>query len=273
MMLEAYYMIMAPSHTSQRTTWFSADHHLGHLRIPALTQRPFPATPEGVRLMNAEIIRRHNDVVSTEDLTWFLGDFALGKISETLTLAAEFNGTKHLVSGNHDRCFPGYSHRHETTYQEWVPKYEDAGFRQVFHIVPFAVTKINGNRIRLSHFPYKGGGDSRSGPERHPEYRLDDTGQWLLCGHVHGAWRQRGRMINVGVDAWGGYPVSETQIAALIDAGPNDLDPLPWPVIGRCWWCGRHAEIDPAQPESNGLVKDSDTSWICSEGEHCTRTF
>lgn len=41
-------------------------------------------------------------------------------------------------------------------------------------------------------------------------------------------WRQRGRMINVGVDAWVGQPVSEETICELIEAGPRDLLPLPW---------------------------------------------
>jgi calcineurin-like phosphoesterase family protein len=35
-------------------------------------------------------------------------------------------------------------------------------------------------------------------------------------------------MINVGVDAWGGRPVSEEALCELIDAGPGDLAPLPW---------------------------------------------
>ncbi len=34
-------------------------------------------------------------------------------------------------------------------------------------------------------------------------------------------------MINVGLDAWGCSPVEEATVAALIDDGPNDLQPLP----------------------------------------------
>jgi hypothetical protein len=30
------------------------------------------------------------------------------------------------------------------------------------------------------------------------------------------------------VDAWGGSPVSEETIIDLIDAGPQNLAPLPW---------------------------------------------
>jgi calcineurin-like phosphoesterase family protein len=35
-------------------------------------------------------------------------------------------------------------------------------------------------------------------------------------------------MINVGVDAWGGDPVSEAQVVELIEAGPRDLPTVPW---------------------------------------------
>ncbi len=63
--------------------------------------------------------------------------------------------------------------------------------------------------------------------DRYVEQRPVDHGEWLLHGHVHERWRQRGRMINVGVDAWGCRPVNESTLAALIDDGPNDREPLP----------------------------------------------
>ena len=43
-----------------------------------------------------------------------------------------------------------------------------------------------------------------------------------------GAGGQRGRQMNVGVDAWGGRPVAESEIAELVLAGPADLGPLAW---------------------------------------------
>ncbi|MGH9119071.1 MAG: hypothetical protein ACRD0A_14670 [Acidimicrobiales bacterium] len=51
----------------------------------------------------------------------------------------------------------------------------------------------------------------------------EDRGRWLLHGHVHERWLQRGRMINVGVDAWDYRPVAEEQIASVIAAGPSDI--------------------------------------------------
>lgn len=89
--------------------------------------------------------------------------------------------------------------------------------------------------VKTSHFPYAdralAGSEDRHGQviaERVAKWRVTDAGAWLLCGHIHERWRQRGRMINVGVDAWGGSPISEATIVELIEAGPNDLPPLEW---------------------------------------------
>lgn len=55
-----------------------------------------------------------------------------------------------------------------------------------------------------------------------------ETAAGRCAGNVHESWRQRGRMTNVGVDAWAGQPVDEETLCALIDAGPRDLPPQPW---------------------------------------------
>ena len=38
-------------------------------------------------------------------------------------------------------------------------------------------------------------------------------------------------------------------------------------AVKRCWWCGRAAEVDTELPESGGMVRDTETSWICGEAE------
>ena len=208
--------------------FYTSDHHLGHLRIPELAGRPFTADPAGVVEMNTGLIRRHNERVQPGDEVYLLGDFAMGTIAETLPLVRELHGDVLLLAGNHDRCSPCYWKK----WPEWVLKYQEAGFHGVLPMVPPHTSMarlIAGESVQMSHFPYAGSGeDSRTGVERFPGHRPVDRGGWLLNGHVHSKWRQRGRMINVGVDAWGGYPVSETEIAALLNAGPNDLEALPW---------------------------------------------
>jgi len=195
----------------------TSDHHLGHARILRYAARPHG----DVEKMNADLARRWNTVVGARDTVWVLGDWALGRAGEALGCTSWFAGSKVLVPGNHDRCWRG-------TGQGWEgrqERYRRAGFDRIEHDPrPWTVA---GRTVRLSHFPYRGTGDSTP-VERHGGHRLVDDGGWLLHGHVHTVWRLRNRMINVGVDAWGGYPVPLDTLAELIDRGPGDLPALAW---------------------------------------------
>lgn len=79
--------------------------------------------------------------------------------------------------------------------------------------------------VWVSHFPYVGDSPPGGG-DRYDGWRPADDGRWLLHGHVHERWRQRGRMVNVGVDAWGFRPASGAEILSLISAGHADRGPL-----------------------------------------------
>ena len=106
----------------------------------------------------------------------------------------------------------------------WVQRYLDVGGFVELHDGEVECTLAD-RTLRLCHFPYEG---DHGDEDRYPEHRPIDDGRWLLHGHVHEEWRQRGRMINVGVDAWAGQPVSEEQLAELIDAGERNLDRRAW---------------------------------------------
>lgn len=200
-------------------TWFTADTHLGHTRILELgTGRPFGTIEEHDRAY----IDAHNDVVGDEDLTWFLGDYALGDRAAGLAKLSQMRGRKRLVIGNHDACFLA-----DPKGPERIGDYLDAGFEAV---VPFARVRLpaltkNGPKqaVWLSHFPYDG--DSH-GPDRHSGARLRDEGQPLVHGHVHDEWTVRASratgavQVNVGVDRHGFAPVSAEAVAALIAQGP-----------------------------------------------------
>ncbi|HEV3400971.1 MAG TPA: metallophosphoesterase family protein [Acidimicrobiales bacterium] len=194
-------------------TWFTADLHLGHRNIIGYCRRPWP----DVEAMNEALVGRWNDVVAPDDTVWVLGDVALGPIDETLATVGRLAGHKVLVAGNHDRCWAGHGRRS----RRWVDRYTASGFEAVHQ---GAVTlEVADTTLTACHFPYRGDSHDR---ERYVEHRPADRGQWLLHGHVHDRWRQWGRMINVGVDAWNFTPVPETDLAALIAAGPADRPPL-----------------------------------------------
>jgi calcineurin-like phosphoesterase family protein len=190
------------------TVWFTADLHLGHHNIIEYSGRPFANADS----MNRALVEGWNENVDAADDVWVLGDFALGKIADTLPMVAELNGRKILLTGNHDRCWA--RHRGATS---WTERYIEAGFDEVHQ--GSVRLRIGARSVTACHFPYLG--DSHDN-DRFNEHRPPDNGEWLLHGHVHDRWRQRGRMINVGVDAWGYRPVSEGVLNDLVSEGPAD---------------------------------------------------
>lgn len=199
------------------TTWFTSDLHFGHARLLELSAgrgRAFVSVEE----MNETLVDNWNSVVGGEDVVWVLGDFDMHGKDASLALVSRLNGTKVLVSGNHDACWAGMR-------GGWKQRsrYLEAGFAAV---MDFAVTKLpplgpeaSATRVLLSHFPYAG--DSHD-EDRYEQFRLRDEGVPLLHGHVHEAFRERRTAngtwgINVGVDHWDYRPVSAETLARHLD--------------------------------------------------------
>lgn len=181
------------------TIWLTSDLHLGHENIISYTNRPFKDVPH----MNNVLISNWNSVVRPDDTVFVLGDFAMGRIDENLPRAAELNGTKLLVAGNHDRC---WSH-HFKKVDMWRGIYEDAGF--VILPEQVVIPTASGD-VLLCHFPYDG---DHTATDRYVEARPVDEGMTLLHGHNHAHTpnsisKNGTRMVNVGVDAHNYFPVT-----------------------------------------------------------------
>ena len=194
------------------TRFFTADLHLGHRNIIDYCDRPFADVDE----MNAALIDRWNETVGDDDEVIVLGDFAMGRIGETLPLVGLLRGRKVLLAGNHDRCWfghrtgaiiPGDSGFIEAN----TARYLDAGFDEVWQDT--VELEVAGKRVLTCHFPYRG--DSHD-QDRYVAHRPVDKGAWLLHGHVHERWQVRDRMVNVGVDVWDYRPVPEHVLGDLV---------------------------------------------------------
>lgn len=196
--------------------YLSGDMHFGHANIITYSGRPF----DDVEAMNQGLVEAWNETVGCDDEVWVLGDVAMGRLDETLEYVDLLNGRKILLAGNHDRCWAGHGRKAAAANE----RYLDAGFCE---IVQGTIELDIGVRhlVLADHFPYVG--DSRA-QERYQEWRPADRGRWLMHGHVHELWRQRGRMINVGVDAWAGCPVSFDSVAELVRRGSRNLERLEW---------------------------------------------
>ena len=127
------------------TTWFTSDLHVGHANIIKYCGRPFA----DVDHMDAELARRWRERVMPDDVVWVLGDVAMGTIADSLALVASLPGEKHLVAGNHDRCWEG-NRKHE----RWVERYHDAGFVDI--VTRVEIDLGGGVVLPACHFPYRG---------------------------------------------------------------------------------------------------------------------
>lgn len=190
--------------------WFTADMHFGHENIIRYCGRPFASAAE----MNAAIIDNWNRVVDARDDVYVLGDVALGRLSETLPLVRRLAGRKILIPGNHDPCW----HGHRRGVEAACRKFLSCGFDQI--IQDRTSLEMAGRTVLACHFPYRG--DRHD--ERYAPHRPMDEGLWILHGHIHEKWAQKGRMVNVGVDCAGFTPLSEEYLESVIAAGPRDLD-------------------------------------------------
>lgn len=181
------------------TIFFTSDQHFFHDNIRGYCSRPFSSTEE----MNEEMIKRYNEVVGVNDTVYHLGDFSLRHGTIPFILS-RLNGIKHLVSGNHDQTHPVRS-----KHKKMILQYIDYGFTSVQEKLEL---KIGDKTFLLQHLPFLKEGED----QRFPDWRPKNNGQWLLCGHVHEKWLFQNRMINVGVDQWNFYPVSDAKILDLV---------------------------------------------------------
>lgn len=183
--------------------WFTSDTHFSHENIIRYCNRPFANVAE----MNEAMVKNWNARVKPDDVIYHLGDVALGKIADSLAIIRRLNGHKHLIPGNHDRCWP----YHQKVRPTDVRIYQDVGF--TIHAPQLYVY-----RVLLCHLPATG--DSRE-EERYAEHRpLTRGGFPIVHGHVHDRWKVNNELdvpqVNVGVDVWDFRPVHLDEVRAIV---------------------------------------------------------
>ncbi len=187
----------------------TSDLHFYHENIIKYCNRPFNNADE----MNATLIKNWNSVVSPDDITWILGDFALikgedhnEKVAKLNNLAAMLNGSKVLILGNHDYFTDS--------------EYCNAGFRYVHG---FEEVGINHHWFTMCHYQMTSWNNSHKGSMH-------------LFGHEH--WRQQyepkhsiyaemkwsERKFNVCVDANKFKPVNINDIIRILEKRPTNFE-------------------------------------------------
>jgi calcineurin-like phosphoesterase family protein len=200
--------------------WFTSDLHLGHGNVIGFCDRP----ARDATHMNSLILDALNDAAGPDDELWVIGDMAMGDLDRTLASTRRLTaGRLILVAGNHDRVHPYAAGEGTPKQARWLEQYRSASRIDQIHTNGTVLTLAGGLVVDVNHFP-------RTNPNDEPRRRADgtivadkfarwrpvDTGRPLLCGHVHEKWLQRGNMLNVGIDANGGRPISEDDAVALL---------------------------------------------------------
>lgn len=204
--------------------WLTSDTHYFHKNVIRMCNRPFTNLHE----MHEHMIQEWNKRIrKSNEKVYVLGDFAFSGWTLTKKILDRLNGHKILIWGNHDLA---------------AHKMLAAGFQEVHENICIEIG--NKKKIFLSHFPFHPmvsydrpmPTPENLNPEpiiqypahwkrvdtRYMHKRIVDDGKmWLIHGHVHGAWKQNDRQINVGVDVWDFKPVPHEKILQMIEAGPK----------------------------------------------------
>jgi len=175
--------------------FFTSDLHFWHKNVIQFCNRPWSTVEE----MNAGLIEIWNQTVTQNDDVFIIGDMFFCGTAKLKEIMSQLNGNKYLIQGNHDWGVVKI-HRAEEFGFKWVQRNQ--------HCI-----RIGHEDVYLCHFPYD---EDHTAEVRYKEMRPVDIGNWLLHGHVHCAWKVRGRQINVGVDVWDWRPVSEVEIQKII---------------------------------------------------------
>ena len=162
--------------------FFTADEHYGHENIIKFCNRPFKSVEE----MDADIIERHNDVVSSNDIVVHVGDFTLSKKNIAIEYLKKLKGNHTFLRGSHDR---------------WLPKSAPYLWQE----------KIDGQIIVACHYAM------RVWPKSH-------YNSWQIYGHSHGKLEPQGKQWDVGVDINNFYPVSFDQLVEIMKARPDNFN-------------------------------------------------
>lgn len=179
--------------------YFTADPHLTDTRILRICHRPLDADEQFVKNVNA--------LLSPGDTLYILGDL--------------FSSTDKPTGFNNGQAFSdeGYDIperleifrklRRDIKVNMVLGNHDDESFFRYFQSVFRFETISPYMNIRI--------GDHDAWMAHDPSFSIIFPEKPLLCGHVHSLFRVCRNALNVGVDQWRNYPVSETQVREVLD--------------------------------------------------------
>ena len=154
--------------------FFTADEHYYHKNIITYCNRPF----KDINEMNEELIKRHNEIVSQDDITFHIGDFTLKSSIDAENITRRLNGKHIFIQGSHDK---------------WM----DKNHHEIWEGI------IEKQYLVACHYAMRTWGASH-------------YNSWQLFGHSHGKLNTIGKQLDVGVDTHNFYPYSFEEIKNIM---------------------------------------------------------
>ena len=160
--------------------FFTSDEHFGHTNVLKFCHRPFKDIYE----MDQEIIKRHNDIVSDDDIIIHAGDFAFRNRISAHNYIESLKGNNIFLKGSHDKW-------NKTGSYIWEGM-------------------IEGQYVVVCHYAML------TWPRSH-------YGSWQLFGHSHGNLPPEKynveKQYDIGVDNNNFYPVSFEKLKSILKKG------------------------------------------------------
>lgn len=166
--------------------YFTSDTHFNHKNVIEYCNRPFSSVEE----MNEVMTQNWNRRVRKNDTVYVIGDFIMGRRSDSFEIRNNLNGNIVLIRGDHDKIITdGKDHNLEV---------------KLFHTL-----KRNKIKIALFHWCI------RVWPKSH-------FNSWHLFGHSHGNLKPIGKSWDVGVDNNNFELLSYDEIVDIMDNRPDN---------------------------------------------------
>lgn len=175
--------------------FFVSDFHVSHKNILTYDKRPFVDINE----MHTTLIKNWNEVVTDDDVVYYLGDLSFGRCDLTKWFIYSLKGKIHFILGNHDKMrdiakLGRFDHIHEYGTEIYVKD----------DVLKSARGSDGYQQIIMSHYPIF-------------SWNRAHYGSWHLHGHCHGSLMKsypdfyKRKVMDVGCSETNYTPLSYTQ--------------------------------------------------------------
>ena len=189
--------------------WFTSDTHYNHANICSSTTKwTDPVTCReftSLEHMNAHLVGNINEVVGQDDILFHLGDWSFGGFEQIERFRNQIVCRNiHIITGNHDHHIENDREGIQSIFSS-VNKYLNLNVKW-----NVGTPLMGEQRFALMHFPIASWDNMAKGAIH-------------LHGHVHFEADKRigaGKMMDVGVDGNGLYPIEMSEVLILMRNQP-----------------------------------------------------